>query len=180
MTTSAPAVPTSHGGAHPRDLLAGHVLCFAAMAVMVVATIPGWLATASVAAFGVGVAWCGWQAARAATRGAYLRLGVCCAAMVVMLVPHVPAAGLLWPGAPEASGDHAGHSLAGHVAGTSALSGAAVPVLVTSAALAALALVVLASTRQAVARGVSRPGRLAAALEAVLAGGMGAMLLALH
>ena len=54
------------------------------------------------------------------------------------------------------------------------------PVLVTSAALAALALVVLASTRQAVARGVSRPGRLAAALEAVLAGGMGAMLLALH
>ena len=179
MTTRAPAVPTSHG-AHPRDLLAGHVLCFTAMAVMLVATIPGWLATVSVAAFGVGVAWCGVQAARTATRGAYLRLGVCCAAMVVMLVPHLPAAALRMPGAPEASGHLVGHSPAGHAASTSALSGAAVPVLVTAAALAALALVVLASTRQAVARDVSRHGRLAAALEAVLAGGMGAMLLALH
>ena len=38
----------------------------------------------------------------------------------------------------------------------------------------------LATVKGLVARGASRPGRLAAALEAVLSGGMGAMLLALH
>jgi uncharacterized protein DUF5134 len=57
------------------------------MGLMLVAVLPGWFAGTATAVFAAGLAWCLVQAVRQARRAAYVRLAVCCLAMVVMLRP---------------------------------------------------------------------------------------------
>ena len=146
--------------AHPRDVPAWHGASAVCMVLMLVAAVPGWFAGAGVALFGAGLAWCGVQLARRTSPAAYLRLGVCCLAMVLMLLPH----------AASAHAGHAGHAMAMPSAGPSA--GA---VLI---AVALLAVVVLGAREAALAsgRGTSRLGP---ACEGVLAGSMAVMLVGL-
>ncbi|QWZ08415.1 DUF5134 domain-containing protein [Nocardioides panacis] len=148
--------------AHPRDVTAWHGASAVCMALMLVAAVPGWFAGAGTALFAAGLGWCGVQLARRTSPATYLRLGVCCLAMVLMLRPRDAGA--------ATHAGHAGHEMAMPAAGPSA--GA---VLV---ALALLAVVVLAVREAAVAsgRGTSRLGP---ACEGVLAGSMAVMLVGL-
>ncbi|MEP7089950.1 MAG: hypothetical protein ABI776_07540 [Nocardioidaceae bacterium] len=139
---------------HPRDLLAWHALCFAAMAGMLVLTLPDWLAVAGLALFAVGVLWCVARAVRPGPRASYVALGVCCAAMIVMLVPGGMAHDGM--GARPAMSVHRG-----------VLTGVLVAALVCVALVAAV--------RLARDPGSSRP-RAATAAELILADLMAAML----
>ena len=90
VATSLSAVGRAAATAHPRDLVLWHGLSAVCMAVMLVAVVPTWLAGGAVVAFVVGLPWCVLQAVRHQHRAAYLRVCVCSAAMVAMLVPGGP------------------------------------------------------------------------------------------
>ena len=78
-------VDSAHG--HSWDLLAWHGLCGAAMLAMVLVTLPSWTVLVGPAVFGLGVAWAALHVVRRDRSAAYVRVGLCCAAMLVMLVP---------------------------------------------------------------------------------------------
>jgi hypothetical protein len=152
---------------HPRDLLAWHGASAACMVAMVAVALPGWLSAAALVLFAVGLAWCVVQAVRLPARAAYLRLGVCCVAMLVMLVPGQA----LHAGHTEAMAMAPGTSMTG-AAGTVALPGLLVPVLVAAlVGVAAVGIVGLARSSR------SRSSRLAVGCESLLAAAMAAMLL---
>jgi hypothetical protein len=155
--------------AHPRGVTAWHGASAVCMVLMLVAAVPGWFAATGLALFAAGLAWCGVQLARRASPAAYLRLGVCCLAMVLMLWPRDPVAPT--PAGHMGHAGHAGHEMAVPAAGPSV--GA---VLVALVALALLAVVVLAVRAVASGRGTSRLGP---ACEGVLAGSMAVMLVGL-
>ncbi len=145
--------------AQRHDVLVWHGASAVCMMLMLVAAVPGWFAGAGLALFAAGLAWCGVQLARRASPAAYLRLGVCCLAMVLMLWPRDAGAAA-----------HAGHAMVMPSVGPSAGE-----VLV---ALALVAVVVLGARQVWVAsgRGTSRLGP---ACEGVLAGSMAVMLVGL-
>jgi membrane protein implicated in regulation of membrane protease activity len=87
MVTSPAALDRAAAPAHPRDLVLWHGLSAVCMAVMLVGVVPTWLAGGAVVAFAVGLPWCVLQAVRHQHSAAYLRVSVCSAAMVAMLVP---------------------------------------------------------------------------------------------
>ena len=152
--------------AQRHDVLVWHGASAVCMVLMLVAAVPGWFAGAGIALFAAGLAWCGVQLARRSSPAAYLRLGVCCLAMVLMLLPRDAEAHTAHAG-------HAGH--AGHAMVTPSVGPSAGEVLV---ALALVAVVVLGAREVWVAsgRGTSRLGP---ACESVLAASMAAMLVGL-
>jgi hypothetical protein len=149
--------------AQRRDVLVWHGASAVCMVLMLVAAVPGWFAGAGIALFAAGLAWCGVQLARRSSPAAYLRLGVCCLAMVLMLLPRDAEAH-------TAHMAHAGH--AGHAMVVPSVGPSTGEVLV---ALALVAVVVLGAREVWVAsgRGTSRLGP---ACESVLAASMAAML----
>jgi uncharacterized protein DUF5134 len=151
---------------HPRDLLAWHGASAACMVAMVAVALPGWLSAAALVLFAAGLAWCVVQAVRLPARAAYLRLGVCCVAMLVMLVPgHAVHAAH-----PQGMAMATGSSMTG-AAETAALPGLLVTVLVAAlVAVAAVGVVGLARSPR------SRASRLAVGCESLLAAAMAAML----
>ena len=152
--------------AQRHDVLVWHGASAVCMVLMLVAAVPGWFAGAGIALFAAGLAWCGVQLARRSSPAAYLRLGVCCLAMVLMLLPRDAEAH-------TAHMAHAGH--AGHVMAVPSVGPSTGEVLV---ALALVAVVVLGAREVWVAsgRGTSRLGP---ACESVLAASMAAMLVGL-
>ena len=88
--------------AHPRGLTAWHGLCVVGMLVMLVVAVPPWVGLGGVALFTVGAASATAGVVRGWEREAYARLGLCCLAMMVMLVPRGPAPGST--GTPMATG----------------------------------------------------------------------------
>ena len=93
--------------AAPRDVTAWHGASALCMVLMLVAAVPGWFAGAGSALFAAGLAWCGVQLARRTSPAAYLRLGICLLAMVLMLLPRDP---------------HPGHAMAMPSTGPSAVA----------------------------------------------------------
>ena len=152
--------------AQRRDVLVWHGASAVCMVLMLVAAVPGWFAGTGIALFAAGLAWCGVQLARRSSPAAYLRLGVCCLAMVLMLLPRDAEAH-------TAHMAHAGH--AGHAMVMPSVGPSTGEVLV---ALALVAVVVLGAREVWVAsgRGTSRLGP---ACESVLAASMAAMLVGL-
>ena len=145
--------------AHPRDVIAWHGVSGACMVLMFVAVVPGWVTGAGVALFAAGLLWCGVRLVRQGNRSAYLRLGVCLVAMVVMLA------------GPQHASGHPGGSMSGSMPGSMAMPGPSTVAVAVAVALAAVALVA-----------VRRPGRssrdrVAGGCEAALAVAMAAMLL---
>jgi hypothetical protein len=127
------------------------------MGLMVVAAQPAWLAGAGLFVFLAGIAWCGVQIGRRASVPAYLRLAVCCLAMVVMLAPS-----------PMAQMDHG--SMGGQAMAPSVVAVALALVLV------GFVLVGVRRLGLPVAAGGSRAG---VAAESLLAAAMAAMLVGL-
>jgi hypothetical protein len=82
-----PRAASAHALGHPGDLLAWHGLSAVCMGVMLVAVLPGWFAGTATGVFAVGLAWCLVHLVRHGRPAAYLRLAVCCLAMLVMLRP---------------------------------------------------------------------------------------------
>jgi hypothetical protein len=180
------AVPSSPG-VHRWDLLLWHGLSAACMALMLVAALPAWLAGGAVAVFAVGVAWCTGRAVLgvpASGRAAYLRLGVCCLAMVAMLLPvggQVAAGAAASPSAASTAGHTmAGHAIAGHAMAGHAMAGGSVTTPGPGVVAVLLATVLVCLALSGAVRGVrawSSGGRHSATLvEALLATGMAAML----
>lgn len=168
-------VPALHDPEHGRDLDLWHGVMGAAMAAMLLVTwsrAASWLA---IVLFAVGLTWAAVRLTAPLTRGAYLRLAVGCAAMMVMVVPTTTA------GAAEAhAADHAvlpGHA-GGHVmsAGTTSLLPLATVVL---GLLAALGVILVVRLARSLRRGGSGAGRLAACCDVAMAAAMGYMLVAL-
>jgi hypothetical protein len=98
MATVAPsAPPDTRAAPHAREPLVWHALSAATMAAMVLVTLPVWAAAVAVAVFATGLVRCALQAVGRRPRAPYVRLGVCCLAMLAMLLPlggpSVPAAG---------------------------------------------------------------------------------------
>jgi hypothetical protein len=147
---------------HPRDLLVGHGVSALCMAAMVAVVLPGWLTSAALGLFAVGLGWCGVQAVRRPARAAYLRLGLCCAAMLTMLVPQ------------ESSG-HAGHAGQMSMAPGTTMTGDRS--LLTDLLAAALVVVAVAGVVRLVQARDRRGSRLVAGCEPALAAAMAAMLL---
>ena len=99
-------VPALHDPAHARDVDLWHVVMGAGMVAMLLVTLTRAAAALALVVFVVGL---GWSAVRLATSGArpaYLRLGVGCAAMAVMLLPTATA------GAAAPPAHHHDHSAA--------------------------------------------------------------------
>ena len=80
-------VPALRPDGHRRDLDAWHLVMAAAMAVMLLAGHGRTFAVLGLLVFAAGLAWSGLRAVRRTGRAAYVRLGIGCAAMAVMLVP---------------------------------------------------------------------------------------------
>ena len=158
--------------AQRRDVLVWHGASAVCMVLMLVAAVPGWFAGAGIALFAAGLAWCGVQLARRSSPAAYLRLGVCCLAMVLMLLPRDAEAHAALAGHAGHAG-HMGHM--GHAMVMPSVGPSTGEVLV---ALALVAVVVLGAREVWVAsgRGTSRLGP---ACESVLAASMAAMLVGL-
>jgi hypothetical protein len=153
--------------AHPRDVLAWHGLSGVCMVLMVFATVPGWLAGAGIALFAAGLLWCGLRLARQGSRAAYLRLGVCCLAMLVMLAtPRHPSGHM----AGDMPGDMPGHMHGDPMAAPG-------PSVVALAVTAALVAVALLAARRPVP--TTPRARAAGGLEAAVALAMAAMLVGL-
>ena len=142
----------SAGTAHPRDLLVLHGLSAVAMTVMLTVLLPPWLALSGAALFAVGITWCMTQSVRRASRTPYLRLAVCCLAMVVMLLPRH-------------AGGHADRPILG-----------AGPGLFSSVLVVALACVAVAAVGRIFRSTTPRTHRAFGLVEGVLAVGMAAML----
>jgi len=151
----ARAVVASAGTAHPRDLLVWHGFSAVAMTVMLTVLLPPWLALSGAALFAVGITWCMAQSVRRAARTPYLRLAVCCLAMVVMLLPR-----------------HAGR----HAAGLDRPVLAASPGLLTGALVVALVCVAVAAAARSLPSTAPGTHRAFGLMEGVLAAGMAAML----
>jgi hypothetical protein len=81
--------PTAHaaGAAGPLDVEVWHGVMGLTMATMVMVPISTGPSRLTLAVFGGGVLWCLVRLTVTGARAAYLRLAVCCTAMVAMLVP---------------------------------------------------------------------------------------------
>jgi len=84
---------------HPRDVQAWHGVMGGCMAAMLVTSLPGGFSRVAFAVFAACSGWCVVQMARSISRGVYLRLGVCSAAMLAMLPAQASA-----PSAPSMPG----------------------------------------------------------------------------
>jgi hypothetical protein len=170
-------VPALRPVDHRRDVDVWHGVMAGAMAVMLLAGHGRPLAALGLLVFGAGLAWSGLRAVRRTGRAAYVRLGVGCAAMAVMLVPSAtlaPADAAVSSGAGDA---HAMHHH--HHAATAATSGAeplALPAPLVVLLLAVVAALVLARLPAVVRRGAPVETRLDAVCEALMGVAMAAML----
>jgi hypothetical protein len=178
-------VPALRPDDHRRDLDAWHLVMAAAMAVMLLAGHGRTFAALGLLVFAVGLAWSGLRAVRRTGRAAYVRLGLGCAAMAVMLVP----AAMLAPataatpaaagqdqgmqGMPGMHGMHHDHAAAASTSGTGPM---ALPSLLVVALLALVAMLALARLLEVVRRGAPAAGRLDAACEVLMGVAMTAML----
>jgi hypothetical protein len=161
---------------HRRDLDVWHVVMAGAMALMLLAGHGRPLAALGLLVFGAGLAWSGLRAVRRTGRAAYVRLGVGCAAMAVMLVP---SATLAPADAAASSGAGDAHAMHHHHAATAATSGAeplALPAPLVVLLLALVAVLVLARLPDVVRRGAPVETRVDAGCEALTGIAMAAML----
>jgi Domain of unknown function (DUF5134) len=163
-------VPALRGAGHPRDVGAWHGLMGACMAVMLAASLPGRSSGAALAVFAVGVLWCVVQIARRTSGGAYLRLGVCCVAMLAMLVPAVVAGAT-----GETMAGATGMTIAG-MAGMPAMPATSLPPLLGVVLIVALAGVVVSGTTRIAGRERMVAYRVDAGCEIVTATAMAYML----
>jgi len=157
-------VVASAGTPHPRDPLVWHGLSALGMAVMLTVLLPSWLALSGAAVFAIGITWCLVQSVRRAARTPYLRLAVCCLAMVVMLLPR------------HAGAHPAGFRAPGLLRPT--LDGG--PGLVTGVLLVSLLCVAVAGAVRTLPASGDRGHRASGLVEGVLAAGMAAMLVGAH
>lgn len=160
-------VPALHDPAHARDVDLWHVVMGAGMVAMLLVTLTRAAAALALVVFVVGL---GWSAVRLATSGArpaYLRLGVGCAAMAVMLLPTATA------GAAEPPPHHHDHSAA--AAGVTVVP----PTLLLVALLAGVGAILLVRLAGSLRGSVALPGRLAACCDVAMAAAMGTMLVAM-
>ena len=173
--THAPAGPTEQP-ACPTDVVVWHGLMAAWMAVMLATSLAGRHQAAALGrydavALGVFMAGTAWAVSRLAAghgRPAYLRLGVCCAAMVAMLVPAATAAA-----EPRPTSVMSG--MPGMAApATTAATPLGPPVLVSL--LLVLALLVVVGSQVAALRAQPAAHPLARGLEVGTAGAMAVML----
>jgi hypothetical protein len=149
--------------AHSWDLVLWHAVCGAAMLAMLLVALPSWAVTAGPAVFGIGVAWAALHVVRRERSAVYARVGLCCAAMLVMLVPG-------WSTTRHATGSMSGMAMPGTMAtGPSllALASALVMVGVAFVGLRRLLLPDLRPRSRAAALGESA---VAVAMAAMLAG----------
>jgi hypothetical protein len=151
-------VPSLRDADHRGDVDAWHGVMAASMAAMLVVSLPDGLSRAGLAVFTVGAAWCAVQVARGAGRGSYLRLGLCCAAMLVMLAPRASGT----PG-------HSTHE-------TRAMPGMHEPVVLVAGLVVALVVVAALGASRLVVPGGRVGHRLGAACEILTAGAMVYML----
>ncbi len=81
--------PLAHaaGGLAPLDVEVLHGLMGLTMTAMVLEPISRDLSRGAFVLFGLGVVWCLVRVARTGTKAMYVRLAICCTAMVSMLVP---------------------------------------------------------------------------------------------
>ncbi len=139
---------TSSGGrSHGPAVRVWHALCALGMVAMVLPA-PLWFPRAAFLLFAAGVVWCGVRGPRegadSGDRAAYLGLGVCCLAMVVMLVPALDwVVGSAGAGMPVAPAGHAAMRMSSGAGGPTAHASvptahASVPTALLAAAMAAM------------------------------------------
>ena len=150
-------VPALRPDGHRRDLDAWHLVMAAAMAVMLLAGHGRTFAVLGLLVFAVGLAWSGLRAVRRTGRAAYVRLGIGCAAMAVMLVPAAtlaPATAATPTAAGHDHGMHHDHAAAASASGAGPL---ALPSLLVVLLLALVAVLVRRPpARGRTARGAGR------------------------
>ena len=172
-------VPALRPAGHRRDLDAWHLVMAAAMAVMLLAGHGRTFAVLGLLVFAVGLAWSGLRAVRRTGRAAYVRLGIGCAAMAVMLVPAAtlaPATAATTTAAGHDHGMHHDHAAAASATGAGPL---AMPSLLVVLLLALVAVLVLTRLLEVVRRGAPAAGRLDAGCEVLMGVAMAAMLVPL-
>ncbi len=172
-------VPALRPQGHHRDLDAWHVAMGGAMAAMLLFPQGRAFAVAGVVVFLVGVGWSAFRiSTQRLTRATYLRLGIGCAAMAVMLVPAATAS--VATAAPAAADE--GHATHHHVHAAGATQPAGVltvsPVLVV-VLLALLAAVLGVRVLGVVRRGTPAQARLDACCEVLMGVAMAWMLVPL-
>ena len=175
-------VPALRPEGHRRDLDAWHVAMGGAMAAMLLFPQGRAFAVAGVVVFLVGVGWsCFRISTQRRTRATYLRLGIGCAAMAVMLVPAATAS--VATAAPAAADD--GHAMHHHVHAAGAEHATApAGVLTVSPVLVVVLLALLAAALGVRVLGVVRRGtpaqtRLDACCEVLMGAAMTWMLVPL-
>ena len=171
-------VPALRPDGHRRDLDAWHLVMAAAMAVMLLAGHGRAFAVLGLLVFAAGLAWSGLRAVRRTGRAAYLRLGIGCTAMLVMLVPAATLAPA--SAATVATGhDHGMHHDHAAAASASGAGPMALPSLLVVLLLALVAVLVVARLLQVVRRGVPAAGRFDAGCEVLMGVAMTVMLVPL-
>jgi hypothetical protein len=146
-----------------------------AMAAMLLLSSTRALAMVGLVAFAVGVAWALVRLAARVSRAAYLRLGVACAAMAVMLLPTATATAAARD---AADAGHTGHAHGAHVSSTAGpgTPGIEPPLVLLVGLLLALGAVVVVRVVGLVGARSTLPTRLDACCEALMAAVMGYML----
>jgi hypothetical protein len=148
-------VDSTHG--HSWDLLAWHGLCGAAMLAMLLVALPSWTVLVGPLVFGAGVVWAAGHVVRRERTAAYVRVGLCCAAMLVMVVPA-------W----STSGDH-GTTMPG-------MARTGSPSALALASAAVMVVVALIGLSRLFGPGPGRGARVGLAVEPAVAVAMAAML----
>ncbi|HEY8092872.1 MAG TPA: DUF5134 domain-containing protein, partial [Acidimicrobiales bacterium] len=136
--------PALRPDGHRRDLDAWHLVMAAAMAVMLLAGHGRTFAVLGLLVFAVGLAWSALRAVRRTGRAAYVRLGIGCAAMAVMLVPAATLGPATAAAAPASGHDHGMHHDHAAAASASGAGPLALPPLLVVVLLALVAVLVLA------------------------------------
>jgi hypothetical protein len=161
-------VPALHDPAHARDVDLWHVVMGAGMVAMLLLTLTRAAAALGLVVFVVGLCWSAFRLATPGARSAYLRLGVGCAAMTVMLLPTATA------GAAALPAHH--HD---HAAGGAGVTAVVPPTALLMALLAGVGAILLVRLGGSLRRSVALPGRLAACCDVAMAAAMGTMLVAM-
>ena len=164
------AVPALRDTGHPGDVEAWHGLMGAVMAVMLLISLPRGPSLAAVGVFAVGGLWCVTRMGRRSSRGSYLRLGVCCIAMLAMLAPSAAAA------AGGSADHHARHGNGHAMPGMSAMPETALPTALAVFLIVAMVGVVAAAARGLAASGHAVAFRIGTACEIATAAAMAYML----